>query len=749
MPWVVCIVFASASVLAQASPPVERLTRAYDIRFLTEILPEFSLAGERPPAPRLALGDLDLLRAAEEAESRGGIALMAYEESLVTPGLRVSPEMLVELIKTNVDPEAWHDERARLSYEKDGGFLAVVARARTQRAVEEWLEKALAEEARLAILDLRVMEGPMEAIWRLQKSAGGGARLPPDWLESEGGRKLRETFRAASVGLTRGRRRLRGYEERAFVEDVETVSGGGPVMGAMPDPVISSAGSGFSLEASLRPLHSPGFFSLDLTLERCESRFDRKAEILAPADIGPPILIPGAPGSTDPSALKEERTRIYLPFPLPVLNPVIENFLEGDYGDALILPAPGGMWYRADLALGRRHLEGESEKRATAQGEFELLRWRQEHLAATIAATFGKTLVLGCFSSRGAKGEGPENPGVPSFAALLRVRATTARGGASGGGAGAGEPELPLVLDAGLLLKPPPDFSLNDSEASPVGVLETPGGLPLLKPLLEPELLEASLREALPREERERVKIRRLGRLALIGGTPAQTAAIRARLEALARGAARLAQVELWQLSASAQEAERLGGAGALLDPAILEQMALPAVRYARAAGLSGLPLSLAATRMRHYVSDVEGVSGGTGSAVIEVSDPAIGAIGEGLRLNTLARLVPETDWVRLDLQAEAADPPVFQRRARARLSRDLEPRRPAEASGAAGAPGEKKPPQTPWLALELPEAAAERWRHVAAAPAGRAVLLRAVPDPAGAGRQRVLIAAARTFDLP
>lgn len=527
-------------------------------------------------------------------------------------------------------------------------------------------------------------------------------------------------------------------------------------IGRFLEDLEAHLGRTFQLEAALVPESAldraaPGWRRPDASPWLEAEAFDRALEAAgSEADLLSAALRGGQWHRFYPSAQSRRVTdfEVNQTGAYPVLNPVIENQLEGAYGDALLLPSPGGGWYRADLALGRRLLEGESEKRATAQGEFELLRWREVHLAATIAAPFGKTVVLGCFSAA-ARGESPDEAAVPPFAALLRVRTMTFQDGTSRGGAGPRDPELPLVLDAGLLLAPPPDHSLNDGEARTVDVRETPGGLPLLRPLIEPDLLETSLRQALPREERERVKIRHLGRLALIGGTPAQMAAIRARLEALARGAARLVQVELWQLSVSAAEAERLGSAGALVDAAILEPMAPSAARYARAVGWSGLPFSLAAVRMRHYVSDVEGVSGGTSFAAIEVSDPTIGALGEGLRLNALARCVPETDWVRLDLQAEAADPPVFQRQARARLSQGLEDRRPADAVYASGAAGDKKLSQPPWLALDLPESASEYWRHVAAVPAGRAVLLRIAPDPDAAGRQRLLIAAAQAFDLP
>ncbi|MBI4583526.1 MAG: hypothetical protein HY717_05850, partial [Planctomycetes bacterium] len=150
MHWAAALFFASAGVLSQASSTVERLTHSYDVRFLTETLPRFSLAGERPPAPRLALGDLDLLQLEERAGGGAGVEFSTamVEESLVTPGLRVSPEMLVDLIRRNIAPDSWANERN--SIEADENRLVVVQTPDVHQDIARLLQ---ALQARRALLN--------------------------------------------------------------------------------------------------------------------------------------------------------------------------------------------------------------------------------------------------------------------------------------------------------------------------------------------------------------------------------------------------------------------------------------------------------------------------------------------------------------------------------------------------------------------------------------------------------------------
>jgi hypothetical protein len=55
----------------------------------------------------------------------------------------------------------------------------------------------------------------------------------------------------------------------------------------MPDPELESAGSGTWAEATVRATHGGVRFALDLTADRCRTLFERTAETIVPADIGP------------------------------------------------------------------------------------------------------------------------------------------------------------------------------------------------------------------------------------------------------------------------------------------------------------------------------------------------------------------------------------------------------------------------------------------------------------------------------
>lgn len=222
----------------EAPPPEETFhLRAYDVAFLLEPLP-----GEEP----LLDGDV-----------------------------------LVDLIESGVDPEAWRDERAGLEIDGSGRLLHAVARQATHRKVGEFVDRHVRDRARLARLEVVELEGPLESIRRIRSRAAGSGQLPADWPELPESQGLEEVHRTVSLGVLGCRMKARAFRARRFFSDVDNVSGGtGFTVQMMPDPILESAGTGFELEASVRPALRAGFLAVDLELTRVQTRFERKAEIL-------------------------------------------------------------------------------------------------------------------------------------------------------------------------------------------------------------------------------------------------------------------------------------------------------------------------------------------------------------------------------------------------------------------------------------------------------------------------------------
>lgn len=229
----------------------------------------------------------------------------------------LEPDLLVDLISASVEPEAWRDERTSLSLEGDGRFLHITARAATHQSVRAFLKKLLRDRARVATLEIEEFEAPLDVLLELRRQAGAGWELGADWRREGPGRKLRPVLRAAVAGALGTRMVAQGYESRDFVADIETVSGGtGFSVTEMADPVVVSAGTGFQLTASVASLHRPDHLAMDAKLDRCRTRFEKTAEVLAATEIGPAELPPRASREKKDDSPEPERQTVWLPFVL-------------------------------------------------------------------------------------------------------------------------------------------------------------------------------------------------------------------------------------------------------------------------------------------------------------------------------------------------------------------------------------------------------------------------------------------------
>jgi hypothetical protein len=207
----------------------------------------------------------------------------------------LNAELLSRLVTLNVDPDAWRDDRARLAADQGGRLLAVTAKAPTHERVKAYLDALIRERATSATVDLREIEGPLDEILAMRRNAEEGVLLPRDWTPPVDGERTRETCRAVLGGALGCRRAARGYEARRFVGNISAVSGGtGFSILAMPDPELDSAGSGLQAEVTVRPARKGDRVDLEVRADRCRTLFERTAEMVVAADIGPVQTTPGA-----------------------------------------------------------------------------------------------------------------------------------------------------------------------------------------------------------------------------------------------------------------------------------------------------------------------------------------------------------------------------------------------------------------------------------------------------------------------
>ena len=152
-----------------------------------------------------------------------------------------------------------------------------------------------------------------------------------------------------------------------------------------------------------------------------------------------------------------------------------------------------------------------------------------------------------------------------------------------------------------------------------------------------------------------------------------KAAEVRGRLDAEARSRCRLGAGRPLAGRDPAADLTDLGGPGAVLGDGWLARVQDDPGLRARVVSIDGAGSALASVVARNYVRDLERLSGGTGTEVIEVSDPEIRRAGEGLVLDVLPSLVPETPWAQVRVGGELARPPRFERAARSRSASTLE----------------------------------------------------------------------------
>jgi hypothetical protein len=178
-----------------------------------------------------------------------------------------------------------------------------------------------------------------------------------------------------------------------------------------------------------------------------------------------------------------------------------------------------------------------------------------------------------------------------------------------------------------------------------------------------------------------------------------------------------------------------------VLDRAWIQKLPLNRGTRARIHSVAGASAALGAVFSRNYLADLDKVSGGTGWEIIEVADPVVRQVGEGVILNVKASLVPGTLWAELHVEGAAARPPKLERkgRVRAKSHADIE---------LDGKKATKVEATARWVTLDLPEEDSDSWEHLVTVPIGKPVLLNAFPVEGASGSTRVLLAWVHVFGI-
>jgi len=425
---------------------------------------------------------------------------------------------------------------------------------------------------------------------------------------------------------------------------------------------------------------------------------------------------------------------------VPVINPVIRGRGQGLQGSARALVDPSGKWIRVDLTLGWAATpEGSIEKRRLPLGDVELLKRLVESIETSVVTPPGKTAILGSCSLQGGEpGTGPFH-----IAFLLRVRKLfeEERGNETG----------PQIIRCSFLTRPLPlrgGFTLQrwygdeswEEEAGEELSIAPEGDKKKERALASPEFLEAALKPILSRDPGSRMHLSPVG-LIFFQGRGETLEAIRLQLSALARERARPVAIHLWQGAVPEGDIRAIERSGFILPEKWIEKFQDGGGHRIRLLSLNGVLVGLNSMEGKGYIGDLEKVSGGIDSTILEVADPVVKSAREGIAIKALAELVPGTDWAQLRIQGELFRKPMMGRKTRVRASQRVEVMNREKAEGIQ--------PLGEWVDIDLPVESTERWQHLVTVPLGKPILLNALPDPEEGGKTRILLALVEAPALP
>jgi hypothetical protein len=157
------LITACATVLLGPTEDPARVTHAYDIRFLTEEVPNLA-PSTWPSAGRLLLPgrDDDTVSPITFTEKLDGFALRRDDSTstMLAEGISVDPDDLVELIRSNLAEDSWSNTRNSIS--ASAGSLIVTQTPDVQRDIGTLLETLGARRAHMATVEVLLL--PSEAV---------------------------------------------------------------------------------------------------------------------------------------------------------------------------------------------------------------------------------------------------------------------------------------------------------------------------------------------------------------------------------------------------------------------------------------------------------------------------------------------------------------------------------------------------------------------------------------------------------
>ncbi len=413
----------------------------------------------------------------------------------------------------------------------------------------------------------------------------------------------------------------------------------------------------------------------------------------------------------------------------PVLNCFVGVHSSGPRLWVRAAPTPRSGVYLLNFKIAWSHVANRGAIRDTPYGELELPQVAGFVLAGATVVRADETYLLGELRL-------PEEEPA-SFAVLARLRRVPAAGVAL---------PFPAVFEVGAFLWDRPQVLLGRD----FGMSGEYEDLELFEKesrsfrLYSPEALLQEVRKALPKRIR---KDRRL-RLCIAGsalfagiyGDPNSTGNIKKIIRNfLCKKFAekyRVVTASLWWGTAAPELLDRARdpqGGKTLLVAGWRDVLELEHAVVARFRGLVGCSGDLWAGEGRRFVADIEQVSGGSKSFVVEMPDPVVRWGGSGVELGFAVRAPLGTSCVQIWVRGTVART-VFGNSVKVRVDRRVKP-------GEGGKPA----PQGPEMTIDLPDQTVDRWRHVVTVPAGRACLLSAAPDPSEPGKVKVLVIEAGT----
>ncbi len=407
----------------------------------------------------------------------------------------------------------------------------------------------------------------------------------------------------------------------------------------------------------------------------------------------------------------------------PVVNPLMGLLRNGVGVELRCARTPLENTFLMDFTVSRITTSPAGNIRKMPQGDLELPHLGCTSLDGSVLCPAGKTVLLGRFTWS-------QKQPAP-FVVLARIRTIP-------------QQAIPKhsfeIIEVGGLLRPRlqthrrfqdsySGFVEEDSRKRVASYYEDE------KPLFSPEGLLRRARSVLPSELQHHpgLRLKRAGSglfVAVLGDRDATARAasrIRTHFKACFKGKSGTVEARVLQGTCSADDLEKIkdmNQGAVLLVPGWREQVAFERETLLSLAGLENTTMRLFAAAGRRYVSDVEQVSGGTTSMILQVSDPIIGWAGTGCDVEVRIKPVPHTPWVQIHATGTVAETTW---------------KNSADNTVKPGGPHGLRPAAAK-ITIDLPEQQADSWQHVATVPAGRACLLNAFPDPKEPSKMRVLV---------